>query len=134
MLRDALMTIIDDGAFTGDEATGVVDLYGVDIPDAHARGKGSTMAIQVVIKTDKLNTPFGGTATITIKSDDTDGTVTTIQTNVINGADIDHTGVVGTMFLPEQPPGRYLGVTVNRASLTGGDAANDTVDAWIFAL
>ena len=134
MIRDALMTIIDDEKFTSNLAEGVIDLYGVDIPNDHARGKGSTLAIHVAIKTEKLSTPFAGTATITLKNDDTDGQTTTIQTNIINGADIDHHGVVGTIFLPEQPKGRYLGVTVDNTNLTGGDPANDTVDSWIFAL
>ena len=134
MLQDSRMTILDDEGFTANVAEGAIDLYGLDIADAHARGAGSTLAVQVVIKRGGTGAAaFGGTATITVSCDDTDGLTTTIQTNIVNGADPGHDGVVATVFLPEQPEGRYLGVSVNDASLTGGGDAN-VVDAWIFSL
>ena len=134
MIRDALMTFMEDEPFVGNSASGAIDLYGTGIVDPNARGKGTTLAVHAIVKRGGAGVgDFSGTLSLSLYIDDVDGASTLIQTNVVDAADVGHDGVVSTIFIPEQPEGRYVGLELNDSLMAGGGSAN-VVDAFVFAL
>ena len=142
MLQDALTMFMEDEGFTTNEASGAIDLYGAAIAEypssnlesVNARGKGTTLLIEGVIKRAGTGTTaFSGTADVTVYIDDTDGATNTVAVHTIYGTDSKHTGVPFSIAVPSSAEGRYLGIMVDDTSLVGGGDAN-VVDAWVFTL
>jgi len=143
MIIDSKMVFMEDQPLSSGSASGIIDLYGQDIPvypnsdldEINARGTGTPVEVHVTLKQDP-NDGQGpsGEWTITIERG-SDGTNFPNTVAVVTAPDylFDHAEAAHMFFvLPANHEDRYLRLTVDASGVIELGTV-PTTTAWLFA-